>query len=206
MQMKQRRSSVQGILKRGKFMATLESINLKIAKLQQQAAAIAEKQTSVGLVKIRDLMHKHGLSVEDIQGFIGQKRGRKPSKTSANGAAKSVRVKAQPVAAKYADPKSGATWSGRGRAPAWIKDAKDRTRFLINGSGGEKAGSAKAAPAGKATVKRAAAKKVGRKTAAAKSAPAQRRAAQTTRKPARKAAARKAAAAAPVAAPAAAAE
>jgi DNA-binding protein H-NS len=188
-------------------MATLESINLKIAKLQQQAAAIAEKQSSVGLVKIRDLMHKHGLSVEDIQGFIGKKRGRKPSKAPANGAAKSVRVKTQAVAAKYADPKSGATWSGRGRAPAWIKDAKDRTRFLINGSGAEKASSAKAASAGKATAKRAAAKKVARKTAAAKSAPAQRRAAQTTRKPARKPAVRKAAApAAPAAAPAVAAE
>ncbi|WP_234775318.1 H-NS family nucleoid-associated regulatory protein [Paraburkholderia tropica] len=31
----------------------------------------------------------------------------------------------------YPDPKSGATWSGRGRAPAWIASAKDRTRFLI---------------------------------------------------------------------------
>nr|WP_321968421.1 H-NS histone family protein [Burkholderia cepacia] len=34
-------------------------------------------------------------------------------------------------AAKYRDPKTGATWSGRGRAPAWIKDAKNRDRFLI---------------------------------------------------------------------------
>ncbi|CAM2192098.1 DNA-binding protein H-NS [Paraburkholderia kururiensis] len=34
-------------------------------------------------------------------------------------------------APKYHDPKSGATWSGRGRAPAWIAGAKDRTKFLI---------------------------------------------------------------------------
>ncbi|WP_322048072.1 H-NS family nucleoid-associated regulatory protein, partial [Paraburkholderia sp. J67] len=33
--------------------------------------------------------------------------------------------------AKYQDPKSGATWSGRGRAPDWIKGAKNRDRFLI---------------------------------------------------------------------------
>jgi hypothetical protein len=32
----------------------------------------------------------------------------------------------------YIDRKSGATWSGRGRAPVWLAKAKDRTKFLIN--------------------------------------------------------------------------
>lgn len=34
---------------------------------------------------------------------------------------------------KYRDPESGATWSGRARPPAWIKD-RDRNQFLINGA------------------------------------------------------------------------
>ena len=34
------------------------------------------------------------------------------------------------VAAKYRDAKSGETWSGRGREPAWIK-GKDRDGFRI---------------------------------------------------------------------------
>ncbi|RQR24016.1 H-NS histone family protein [Burkholderia sp. Bp9143] len=34
------------------------------------------------------------------------------------------------VAPKYRDPNTGATWSGRGREPAWIK-GKRRERFLI---------------------------------------------------------------------------
>ena len=38
-----------------------------------------------------------------------------------------------PQPAMYQDPKSGATWSGRGRAPAWIAEAKDRSKFLIAG-------------------------------------------------------------------------
>lgn len=156
-------------------MVTLEVINSKIAKLQRQAA-IAEKYVSIGLTKIRDLMQKHGLSVADIESFVGKKRGRKPSNVAANGAAKSARAKAQPVAAKYADPKSGATWSGRGRAPAWIKDVKDRSRFLINGSEGQKTNGTKAASAKKASVKRAAAKK----------ASLQRSSAPATRTPARK--------------------
>ncbi|MGF6786114.1 H-NS family nucleoid-associated regulatory protein [Paraburkholderia sp. 35.1] len=35
------------------------------------------------------------------------------------------------AAPKYFDPKTGATWSGVARPPAWIKDAKDRSVFLI---------------------------------------------------------------------------
>ncbi|WP_408468024.1 H-NS family nucleoid-associated regulatory protein [Paraburkholderia sp. RL17-380-BIE-A] len=30
-----------------------------------------------------------------------------------------------PQPAKYRDPKSGATWSGRGPAPVWLSGAKD---------------------------------------------------------------------------------
>jgi DNA-binding protein H-NS len=37
-------------------------------------------------------------------------------------------------APKYRDPKTGATWSGHARPPAWIRDAKDRSVFLIEGS------------------------------------------------------------------------
>jgi DNA-binding protein H-NS len=32
---------------------------------------------------------------------------------------------------KYRDPKSGAEWTGRGRAPKWIATARNRDRFLI---------------------------------------------------------------------------
>ncbi|WP_370818047.1 H-NS family nucleoid-associated regulatory protein [Caballeronia glathei] len=31
----------------------------------------------------------------------------------------------------YFDPKSGATWSGRGPAPAWLTGGKDRRKYLI---------------------------------------------------------------------------
>ncbi|MEM5329196.1 H-NS family nucleoid-associated regulatory protein [Paraburkholderia sp. JHI2823] len=66
---------------------------------------------------------------------------------------------------KYADPKTGATWSGRGLAQLWIRDVKDRSKFLVEaGATAEDAG-AKAAPAKKAAAKRAVAKKVA-KTAA----------------------------------------
>jgi hypothetical protein len=40
-----------------------------------------------------------------------------------------------PQPAKYLDPKTGATWSGKGPAPAWLAAAKDRSKFLIAGAG-----------------------------------------------------------------------
>ncbi|MBB3259943.1 DNA-binding protein H-NS [Paraburkholderia bannensis] len=176
-------------------MVTLDAINLKIAKLQKQAETLANKQTSVGLTKIRDLMHKHGLSVADIESFVGKKRGRKPGVAAANGAAKAPRAAVHHVAPKYADPKTGATWTGRGRAPLWIRDVKDRSKFLIEGAPTAAAPKAKTTGAKrgpKPGFKRAAAKaaaatktgaKRGRKAAATASAPAPAKKTRAPRKP-----------------------
>ena len=110
-------------------MATLESLQAKIAKLQVQAEAIAKKDSSGVIAKIRDIMEKHGLTTADIEAYVGgaKKRGPKPGVKAAASAASSV--------AKYQDPKTGATWTGHGRAPVWIANAKDRTKFLIDATG-----------------------------------------------------------------------
>ncbi|MEM5340064.1 H-NS family nucleoid-associated regulatory protein [Paraburkholderia azotifigens] len=76
-----------------------------------------------------------------------------------------------PQTPKYRDPKSGATWSGRGRAPAWLSGAKDRSKFLIVDADASGSGS-KAVSSTKATVKQAATKKVKEKALAAKNAKA----------------------------------
>jgi DNA-binding protein H-NS len=44
------------------------------------------------------------------------------------GPAMAAKPKAPP---KYRDPETGSEWSGRGKPPNWIKDAPDRTKFLI---------------------------------------------------------------------------
>ncbi|WP_342965074.1 H-NS histone family protein [Paraburkholderia sp. JHI2823] len=176
-------------------MVTLDAINSKIAKLQKQAAAIAEKQSSVGLTKIRDLMHKHGLTVADIEGFVAKRRGRKPAATGAKAAAKAPRASAHHVAPKYADPKTGATWTGRGRAPAWIRDVKDRSKFQIEAGATAKNAGEKAAPAKKVAAKRVVAKKAAKTTVATKkaaraaAAPAKRGRGRKAAAPAKKASA-----------------
>ncbi|HEM7890657.1 H-NS family nucleoid-associated regulatory protein [Burkholderia cepacia] len=105
-------------------MATLGNIQAKIAKLQAQAEALVRKESSGALEKIHGLMQKHGITTADIESFIGGKtRGRKLAAAAAS--------KQGAAAVKYRDPNTGATWTGRGRAPAWIANAKDRTKFLV---------------------------------------------------------------------------
>ncbi len=97
-------------------------------QLQAQADAMLSKQSSAVLEKIRELMSKHGLTTADIDAQTGgKKRGPKPGEKAA--------VKAGASTARYRDPKSGATWTGHGRAPGWIANAKDRTKFLIDATG-----------------------------------------------------------------------
>jgi DNA-binding protein H-NS len=97
-------------------------------KLQAQAEALAAKKSSAVIEKIENLMAEHGLTTADIDAHIGSngKRGRKPGVKAA--------AKSSASAAKYLDPKTGATWTGHGRAPAWIANAKDRSKFLVEGN------------------------------------------------------------------------
>jgi len=110
-------------------MATLDKVQAQIAKLQAQAEALVAKQSSGVIAEIRDIMEKHGLTTADIEAHIGggKKRGRKPDVKAA--------AKSSGSGAKYRDPKTGATWTGHGRAPTWIASAKDRTKFLTDATG-----------------------------------------------------------------------
>jgi DNA-binding protein H-NS len=45
-------------------------------------------------------------------------------------ASRGPRKQSKPVAAKYRDPASGATWSGRGKPPRWIA-GQDRDAYAI---------------------------------------------------------------------------
>ncbi|WP_256927813.1 H-NS family nucleoid-associated regulatory protein [Caballeronia sordidicola] len=71
-------------------------------------------------------------------------------------------------AAKYRNPKSGATWSGKGRAPAWLANVKNRARVLIDEEGGSSDAGVAAKAAHKASAKKANASKKGTSKLAAK--------------------------------------
>ncbi|CAM2159356.1 DNA-binding protein H-NS (plasmid) [Pararobbsia alpina] len=82
------------------------------AKLEQMR--LAERDDIIADIKQK--MADYEISVDEI---AGHSRGRK------------IGSKKAAVAAKYRDPATGATWSGRGKPPAWIKGAANRDDFLI---------------------------------------------------------------------------
>jgi|SRR5579863_2594597 len=154
-------------------MATLKQIQSRIEKLQAQAESLIAKRATAVIGEIRALMNQHGLTTADLDAHMPKKRGPKPKGAAgyAGAAAKAKGLKAAgKLAPKYLNPETGATWSGHARPPAWIKDAKDRSVFLIDKS---KAGAAAAKPA--AVKKTAAAKKAGgAKRTIARKAPAKK--------------------------------
>ncbi|ALL68284.1 DNA-binding protein H-NS [Paraburkholderia caribensis MBA4] len=110
-------------------MQTLEAIEARIQKLRKQADAIERKQALGIVANIRALMDKHHLTIADIQAYEPvQRRGRKSMAKATVAVADAGHDGAL---AKYRDPKTGATWSGRGRKPAWIANAKNLAKYLI---------------------------------------------------------------------------
>lgn len=78
-------------------------------QLERQIQDLQKAARAGALSEIRDLMNKHGLTVEDLAGAT-----RRGEKKSAN--------KGSSVKAKYEDGQ-GNTWTGRGLRPRWLTSA-----------------------------------------------------------------------------------
>ncbi len=96
-------------------MATYQELKTKAEALLAQAEQVRFAELQTVLDEVRARVKEYGLTPEQV---FGRKR------VVRNGAGTHVSTP------KYQDPKTGATWSGRGREPAWIK-GKKRERFLI---------------------------------------------------------------------------
>ena len=148
-------------------MSKLAALHKQIAALQAKAERIAKQDLSEAVAKVKDLMSEFGVTVEHLTQSVV---GRSAAKTSTAGKTAKTLKKTASVA-KYADPKSGKTWSGFGRAPGWIAGAKNRDAFLVGAAPPpSKLTDAKKKPASKAA--RPAAKSVKAKASAATKAPA----------------------------------
>lgn len=151
-------------------MATLASIKKQIADLQKKAEALVKAESRDVIAKVKSLIDKYQLTAEDLGFAAGRaaattgsvSKAAKPAKAKRGaGARKKTAAKSVGVA-MYQDPKSGKTWTGRGKPPNWLAGVKDRSAFLI--------GAAEAAPAPAAPAE-APRKKAGRVKKAKAAAP-----------------------------------
>ena len=94
-----------------------EEIQSKIEELQAQAEIVKREEKQQAIDMARAMISSYGITAKDL------------------GLDKILKVKSGPkvgqkVVAKYRDPQSGATWSGRGKTPRWINGA-DRSQYAI---------------------------------------------------------------------------
>ncbi|WP_147318644.1 H-NS histone family protein, partial [Cupriavidus oxalaticus] len=93
-------------------MATYKQLLAEKEALEAKLNEVRATEVAGVIDKIRELMTEYGLTAEDI--MPRRKRGR-----PAGSADKKAAASGSALPPKYMDPKTGKTWSGRGRAPAW---------------------------------------------------------------------------------------
>lgn len=108
-------------------MATYAQLKKQIEQLNKQADAARQLEKSGTLAKVREAIAAFELTVEEVFGTAAKSAKKKTLKS----AAPKRHTPKGAGQAKYRDPKSGAVWTGFGRAPLWLASVKDRTKFLI---------------------------------------------------------------------------
>ena len=96
-------------------MPTYQEYQEQIAKLQTLAEQARQDELVDARRKVRELMDAYNLSPSDLA-----ESNKKTTQVEKKGT----------VQAKYRDPESGTTWTGRGRAPRWL-NGRDKEEFLI---------------------------------------------------------------------------
>ena len=91
-------------------MTSLQELLAQKEALEKQIAQLKKAERSDALQNARNLVETYDLTIDELFG-----------KQKSSGKA---------VAAKYRNPETGETWSGRGRAPRWL-EGKSREDFAI---------------------------------------------------------------------------
>lgn len=100
-------------------MDTLEKLLLQQKEISSRIDQLRDEQKKQGIEEIIAIAQKYQLTPQDIIAALGKQKSKAKKRGS--------------VAPKYRNPKTGATWTGRGKAPTWIA-GKNRSQFLIQNS------------------------------------------------------------------------
>jgi DNA-binding protein H-NS len=98
---------------------SLNDLLAQKAALDKQIAETQRAERSEAVAQVRALMAQYGLSLADI----GTKGPAAPRRAPGGGAK---------VAAKFRNPATGDTWSGRGLKPKWLTAALAAGRTLAD--------------------------------------------------------------------------
>lgn len=95
-------------------MSTYKELLKQREALEQQIKDARQREIAQAVAQVRGLVAEFGLTANDV---------------FSSGKARSGGTHAK-VAAKYRNPATGDTWTGRGKPPKWIQ-GQDRAKFVI---------------------------------------------------------------------------
>ncbi len=97
-------------------MSSYQEILSQIEDLKRKAEDVRQQEMAGAIAEIKRIMAQFGISSDDL-GFSNR--------------AVTVKGKSRGlVAAKYRDPNSGKTWTGRGRRPGWVVELESQGKSL----------------------------------------------------------------------------
>ena len=109
-------------------------IQKEIEKLRKQAQALHSKRRKPVIASIVRSMKEYDITPEELASAFGKASAARVKPSATAKPAKAGAAK-KPVPPKYRHPASGATWTGRGKAPLWVveaeKNGQSRQQFLI---------------------------------------------------------------------------
>jgi DNA-binding protein H-NS len=94
---------------------SLSDLRSTLAKVEAEIPRARAREAQAVREQVSKLLEAKGLKLSDVMGASGSAR-------------RSTR--GQSVPPKYRDPKSGATWAGRGRSPRWF-DKRHTEKFQV---------------------------------------------------------------------------
>lgn len=119
---------------RASYSAEKNRIQKEIDKLEKKMQQLKAKERKPMIASIVKSMRDYDISLEDIAVIYNRKSATRAASKAAGGTAARPASK-RVIPPKYRDPNTGATWTGRGKAPRWISDAEatgvSRDTFLI---------------------------------------------------------------------------
>lgn len=104
--------------------AQVAEIELRLAEARKALEAQRAQEKNLVIEQINELIAKHGILAQELTfSTLSKENKLHPARSSQKAASKP----------KYRDPKTGATWTGHGKAPRWITnfDKEAREQFLI---------------------------------------------------------------------------
>jgi DNA-binding protein H-NS len=118
--------------------SSLIEVRKKIEALRARELAIQDQQRGSIISQILGMMDLGGITIQQVYQEIEQAGHRAEHLLGKPGEKVRLTLDPSEPIVKYRDPKTGQTWTGRGRLPLWLKAAekkgKKRDSFLVSAS------------------------------------------------------------------------